>query len=105
MANYVAKGRGKMTKITQEELIKIAQMSHVDLHQDEIETLTAQLQSVLTYAERVQEVSARVAEPSVKNINIFREDVVVQTDVEPILAQAPEREGNYFVVPPILDTK
>jgi Asp-tRNA(Asn)/Glu-tRNA(Gln) amidotransferase C subunit len=45
-----------------------------------------------------------VQEPPVKNVNVFREDVIVQTDPEPILAQAPEREGNYFVVPRILES-
>jgi len=93
-----------MTKVTREEILKIARMSQLDIHKDEIESLISQTEQVLSYAERVKEVAADVQEPSTKNVNVFREDVIVRTDNEPILAQAPEREGNYFVVPMILES-
>lgn len=94
-----------MTKITEEEIRKIARMSYLDIHDDEIEPMIKQLEAVLSYAERVQEVAESVQEPSNKMINVFREDVIVRTDVEPILSQAPEREGSFFVVPAIIDKK
>ena len=92
-----------MTKITKEEIYKIARMSYLDIHDGEVEPLRAQLEAVLSYAERVQEVAKDVKEPSNKSINVFREDVIVRTDVESVLRQAPEREGNFFVVPAIID--
>lgn len=92
-----------MTKVTKEEVYKIARMSYLDVHEDEVESLRAQLEAVLSYAERVQEVVRDVKEPSNKSINVFREDVIVHTDVEVVLHQAPEREGNFFVVPAIID--
>jgi len=92
-----------MTKISHEEILKIACISHLDVHADEVQPLISQIEQVLNYAERVKEVAADVQEPSTKNVNIFREDVVVSTDNEPILVQAPEREGDYFVVPIILE--
>jgi aspartyl-tRNA(Asn)/glutamyl-tRNA(Gln) amidotransferase subunit C len=92
-----------MTKITKEEVLKIAKMSHLELHEDEIPALIQQLDDVLSYAERVKEVSGLSQEAPVRNINVMRQDVAVQSDPERILAQAPEREGNYFVVPAILD--
>jgi len=94
-----------MTKITKEEILKIARMSYLDIHDDEIEPMTQQLEAVLSYAERVQEVARLVNEPSNKQMNVFREDVIVRTDVNPILDQAPDREGNFFVVPAIIDQK
>lgn len=93
-----------MTKISHEEIIQIARMSHIGVHEDEIEALIRQAEQVLSYAERVADVAADIQEPSVKNVNVFREDVVVATNPEPILAEAPEREANYFVVPRILDS-
>ena len=93
-----------MTKVTREEILKIARISQLNVHKDEIEPLISQTEQVLSYAERVKEVAADVQEPSTKNVNIFREDVIVRTDNEPILAQAPERKGNYFVVPMILES-
>ncbi len=92
-----------MTKISREEVLNIARISHIALRDEEIEPLIEQLEQVLSYAERVVQVATNVEEPSTKNINIFREDLVIPQDPEPILAQAPEREGNYFVVPMILD--
>lgn len=95
-----------MTKISKEELLKLAEISRLQLYENEIEPLAKQLQDVLTYAERVSEAaSADVAYPSAKNINTFREDVVVKTDPQPLLAQAPEEEEHYFVVPKTIDSK
>ena len=93
-----------MTKVSREELLKIARMSYVDVHEDEIEKLIDQVEDILSYAERVSEVAVDIEEPPIKNVNVFREDVIVETDSEPILAQAPEREGDYFVVPRILES-
>ncbi|MBT4856485.1 Asp-tRNA(Asn)/Glu-tRNA(Gln) amidotransferase subunit GatC [bacterium] len=89
-------------RITREEVLKIASISKIEIQPDEIEEVLSHLQSVLDYAARVSEVAANIYEPSNKNLNIVREDVVSKTDVEPILSQAPEREGNFFEVPSIL---
>lgn len=92
-----------MTKISKEEVLKIAKMSHLELHDDEIPALMKQLEDVLSYAERVKEVTADAQEASPKNINVFREDVALPGNPAAILAQAPETEGTYFVVPAILE--
>ncbi|MFC1842464.1 Asp-tRNA(Asn)/Glu-tRNA(Gln) amidotransferase subunit GatC [Candidatus Dependentiae bacterium] len=94
-----------MIKISKEEVLKIAAMTRVSLHDNEIEPMIKHLEGVLSYAERVEEIAADIEEPSNKNVNVFREDVVVKTDSEKILAQAPEREENYFVVPVIIENK
>jgi len=92
--------------ITKEEILKIAKISKIEIREDEIEGLMQQLQEVLNYAECVKKVAGELMDqPSNKNVNFFREDVVVKTDSEKILKQSPEREGDYFVVPKILDSK
>jgi len=93
-----------MTKVSREELLNIARLSYLDIHEDEMAQLMSQVENILSYAERVTEIAADIEEPPIKNVNVFREDVVVRTDTEPILAQAPEREDNYFVVPRILES-
>ncbi|NRB21288.1 Asp-tRNA(Asn)/Glu-tRNA(Gln) amidotransferase subunit GatC [Candidatus Dependentiae bacterium] len=94
-----------MTKISREETLHIAKISRISIHEDEIAPLMKQLDAVLSYAERVKEVASMVEEVSNKNMNVFREDVVVKTDPAPIISQAPEHEAHYFVVPAILDNK
>jgi len=89
-------------KITREELLKIATISKLEIKESEFDNLLKQLQSVLTYAERVRQVAEDAQVASSKNINVMREDVVSLCDPAPILAQAPERGDDYFIVPKIL---
>ena len=94
-----------MAKITREEVLKIARMSHITIPEQEIDLLVEELAGVLSYAERVKDLAADAAqEPSTRVINVTREDLVVSTNPEPILAQAPERQERYFVVPAILES-
>ena len=93
-------------KITKEEALKIASISRIAIKDSEIDKLINQLDAVLSYAERVTQVAADLDnQPSNRNVNFLREDVVVKQSPEPILGRAPEREENYFVVPKILDSK
>jgi aspartyl-tRNA(Asn)/glutamyl-tRNA(Gln) amidotransferase subunit C len=94
-----------MALISREEIIKIAHLSRIEIKESEIEGLTRHIQAVLAYAGRVQEVAAQVEEPLDKNINVLREDVIVKTDKDLVLAQAPMREADYFVVPAVLDNE
>lgn len=93
-------------KISREEALKIAHISRLALDEEEVDRVVQQLQEVLAYAQRVQELAGDLHDqPSNKNINIMRDGVAVPSDSQRMLERAPEREENYFVVPRILDTK
>jgi aspartyl/glutamyl-tRNA(Asn/Gln) amidotransferase C subunit len=94
-----------MTKISKEEILKLSAMSNIEIMSDEIEPLARQLEDVLTYALRVQDIAADVQEPLMKNSNIFREDVVMETDARLVLSQAPVQEQDFFVVPVVLENE
>lgn len=97
-----------MTKISREETFAIAKMSCITIHENEIASLISQLDDVLSYAQRVQEVTAMEEDQEglvTCNSNVFRQDSVVPTNPAPILAQAPQEQEGYFVVPAILDHK
>ncbi|HEX4068734.1 MAG TPA: Asp-tRNA(Asn)/Glu-tRNA(Gln) amidotransferase subunit GatC [Candidatus Babeliales bacterium] len=91
--------------ITKEEIEKIARLSHIELSETEMINAMKHLEAVLGYAARVQEIAKDINVPTLKNKNVEREDIVIPTDVQPILAQAPEREGDYFVVPVIIENQ
>jgi aspartyl/glutamyl-tRNA(Asn/Gln) amidotransferase C subunit len=91
-----------MTKISRQEALKIALASNIHVHEHEIDPLIRQLQDVLSYAERVQEVTGGSQEVFAQNVNVFREDMVVPCDAAVILARAPQAQSEYFVVPAIL---
>lgn len=93
-----------MAELTKDIVVKIAEQSRIALKDNEIESMLQHLNAVLSYAERVTEIAAGSTEyEQMKNVNVFREDIPRECDPEPILAQAPEREGNFFVVPRILE--
>lgn len=91
-------------KITKEEVLRLAEISKIHIEESEIESIITQLEAVLSYAQCVQEVVGEMEEqPSNRNINFFREDVVMQENSQDVLARAPEREEDFFVVPSILE--
>ena len=93
-----------MQKITKEDIFRLVQMSNIKITEDEIEPLIDNISEVLDYAERVTKFATQaIEEESNKNINVFREDIIIKTNPEPILVEAPEREADYFVVPKILE--
>jgi len=94
-----------MTKISKEEILKLATISNIAIEPHEIEPLAQQLEDVLTYAARVTQLAADVQEPSTKNVNVLREDCAVSTDSELVRAQAPAREQDFFVVPAVLESE
>lgn len=93
-----------MTKITKEDVLKIAGMSYIKIHDHEVDALVAQLENVLSYAARVQEIAQDVDVPESKNINVFREDTPIKFDADLVMSRAPESEEHYFVVPAILES-
>lgn len=92
-----------MSKITEQEVLKIAAMSTLEIPHDGMDALIKELEDVLTYAARVTEIAVDSQESCTKNINVFREDKVVPFDAACIMKEAPEREADYFVVPKIVD--
>ncbi|MBX9830661.1 Asp-tRNA(Asn)/Glu-tRNA(Gln) amidotransferase subunit GatC [Candidatus Babeliales bacterium] len=93
-----------MATFNREELLKLAQLSSLHLEENEIDTYVERLSAILAYVKQLQEVTKTSEAEQVRNVNVFREDVAIACDrAEEMLAQAPEREDHYFVVPKILD--
>ena len=92
-----------MTRISKEEIRNLAAMTKLYISEDELEGMQKRLGDMLDYAQRVQLIAKDIEIPSEKNINHDREDKVVQGSTADILAQAPQQEDNYFVVPKIIE--
>ena len=95
-----------MTKITSEDVLKVAKLARLELRDDEIEIYTNQLEKILGYVEELEKVETTNVTPTtraVEVVNVVREDSVVKTQIrEELLEQAPNREGNFYRVPKIL---
>jgi aspartyl-tRNA(Asn)/glutamyl-tRNA(Gln) amidotransferase subunit C len=96
-----------MSEITAEQVAHLANLARIDLSPEEITRLTTELGQIV---DSVAKVSA-VATPDVPATshpmpltNVFRADTVVPSlTVEQALSGAPDRDGDKFRVPAILD--
>ena len=95
-----------MSKITADDVRKVAKLARLDLPEETINTYTGQLERILEYVDHLQAVDTEGVAPTtraVEVVNVTRKDTVVATDVrEDLLDQAPQREGDFFRVPKIL---
>lgn len=92
-----------MSQITKDEVLKIAELSRLQLQEQDIDGIVKQLDDVLSYAQSVQDIAQKVDVDSGKTVNHSRPDKVVSSNPDAILDQAPQAEDHYFVVPKILD--
>ena len=95
-----------MSRISADDVRKVAKLARLNLPDDKIATYTGQLESILGYVSQLEQVNTTgVPETTraVEVINVTRQDGVNPTPVrEEILNQAPQREGDFFRVPKIL---
>ncbi|MEZ7195779.1 MULTISPECIES: Asp-tRNA(Asn)/Glu-tRNA(Gln) amidotransferase subunit GatC [Pseudodesulfovibrio] len=93
-------------KISPEEVAKVASLSRLDLPEDKLELFAGQLGDILAYMDKLGELDTDAVEPlysPVKHTTVLRRDEV-RKDYrrEEILANAPEQDGQFFIVPRIV---
>ncbi|MDQ5941141.1 MAG: aspartyl-tRNA(Asn)/glutamyl-tRNA(Gln) amidotransferase subunit [Candidatus Dependentiae bacterium] len=93
-----------MAKLQRNDILKLAELSALSLSNTEADALLTDLQNIISYVGQLNEVELNTHQTAVKNQNVFREDVAHSTDSTPLLAQAPDRFDDYFVVPKVVDS-
>lgn len=96
-----------MSTITTEDVRLLAQLSNIQLSDEEVESLKEDIPNILAYVDMLGELDTEGVEPTyqVNSLeNVFREDVVDQGPVtrEDLLAIAPESLENQVKVPKVL---
>ncbi|MCY7288834.1 MAG: Asp-tRNA(Asn)/Glu-tRNA(Gln) amidotransferase subunit GatC [Cryobacterium sp.] len=96
-----------MSEITAEQVAHLANLARIDLSAEEIARLTTELGQIVDSVAKVAEV-ATPGVPATSHpmplTNVFRADTVVPSlTVEQALSGAPDRDGDKFRVPAILD--
>jgi aspartyl-tRNA(Asn)/glutamyl-tRNA(Gln) amidotransferase subunit C len=103
------KHRWDMAKITKQDVEYVAGLSQLTLDEATKERLVGELNNILSYMDKLNELDTTNIEPMMHAIpmtNVFREDVVGESlDREVALMNAPKTDGVYFLVPRILDTE
>jgi aspartyl-tRNA(Asn)/glutamyl-tRNA(Gln) amidotransferase subunit C len=98
-------------KITREDVLRVADLAYVDLSESELEIYRKQIDEILEYIGKLNELDTANVEPMAQVLTddqtadaTWREDVIVPCDVAPeILKQAPDPEPPYFRVPKVIE--
>ena len=98
-------------KISREDVLRVADLAYLDLSESELETYRKQIDEILEYAGKLNELDTTNVEPMAQVLAddqaadaTLREDIVVPCDVAPeILKQAPDPEPPYFRVPKVIE--
>ena len=90
--------------ISREEVAHVARLARLALTEEELERFREQLSAILEAVAKVSELDLSEVEPTSHPLdvsNVWAEDEPQPClDPEEALANAPDREGNFFRVPP-----
>jgi aspartyl-tRNA(Asn)/glutamyl-tRNA(Gln) amidotransferase subunit C len=93
-----------VANIDRDQVLHVARLARLELREEEVERLGAQLNDILAAVSKVSELDLSDVPPTshpLDVVNVWDEDVPRPClSVEEALANAPEREGWYFKVPP-----
>ncbi|HEV3146942.1 MAG TPA: Asp-tRNA(Asn)/Glu-tRNA(Gln) amidotransferase subunit GatC [Gemmataceae bacterium] len=93
--------------IDTEQVRWVATLARLQLSEADLAKMTEQLSAILEYVDQLKKIPTDGVEPlahPLKVSNIFRDDEPIPSlSVEAALANAPDRKGDFFGVPPILD--
>ena len=96
-----------MTKITKDEVRKVAELARLELNENEINNHAEQLEKILEYIKQLEEIDTNEVPCTTRAIevtNVFRKDKKQNFDCkEELLDFAPSREDEYFKVPKIIN--
>ena len=96
-----------MTKITKEEVEKVAHLARLELNENEVNNHAEQLEKILDYIGQLEKIDTDNIPCTTRAIevtNVFRKDEKKNYDsTEEILELGPSREDQYFKVPKIIN--
>lgn len=96
-----------MTAISRDDVLHLAQLSNLQLGDDEIDALQHNLGDILGYVAQLGELDTTGVEPTYQVTgleNVWRDDAVQvgEADREQLLALAPAAQNNQVKVPKVL---
>ncbi|MBM3154251.1 MAG: Asp-tRNA(Asn)/Glu-tRNA(Gln) amidotransferase subunit GatC [Chloroflexi bacterium] len=94
-------------KLTREEVKHIALLARLGMSEAEVEKFMVQLSNILENFEVLKQVDTSGLPPTAQTValqNVFRADGPQPSyPVEDVMANAPQREGDFFKIRPVLE--
>lgn len=92
--------------ITKNDVKKIAELSKLEFAENELEEFTHEMNSILDYVEKLNELNTENIKPlshPIESSNVFREDELkISSSTEDALKNAPNKTSEYFKVPKVI---
>ena len=96
-----------MTKITAEEVKKVAHLARLELNLDEINNHAKKKKKILEYIKQLEKINTDeipCTTRAIEVINVLRKDKKLDSDcTEEILELGPSREDKFYKVPKIIN--
>jgi len=93
--------------LTADQVRWVAHLARLELGDDELQAMTRHLSAIVDYVNQLQDVNTEGVEPLAHALdlqNVFRDDEPAPSlTVDAALANAPDRRGDFFGVPAVLD--
>ncbi len=94
-------------QVDQATVRRIARLARIEVTDGEARALEGELSGILAWIEQLDEVDTRAVEPMTRVVAMTlrqRSDEVTDGGIpEQVLANAPESEGGFFVVPKVVE--
>ena len=95
------------SRISVEQVRHVARLARLELSPSEEERLQGELSAILTYVGKLNELDTSAVEPTAQvgeaGMPMRPDEVTNRPAPSEMLANAPEREGNFFKVPKIIE--
>ena len=93
-------------QVSREQLLHIANLAHLKLKDEEVDTYLLHLQDILNFANVVNNAPVEGLDVTIganEEKNVFRKDEInVFEDTESLLQNAPSQEQNMFKLPKVI---
>lgn len=93
--------------IDKQTVHKVADLARIAIKDNEVDTLTVEMNKILTFMEKLNELDTTGVKPLVymnEEVNVWREDIAKQEiSVADGLKNAAEHNENFFFVPKIIE--
>ena len=93
--------------LSQETVQYVADLSRIELQPLELRKLSKQLEAILAFIDQLKKADIAGVEPTshiAGLTNVLRDDSpVASLPIEKTLSNAPHKEGNFFVVPKVIE--
>lgn len=98
-------------KLTREQVLRVAELAHLELSEEEVELYSRQLSEILTYIEKLNQLDTQQVEPMAQVLaGAASEEASLRDDVEQpvgiaaeVLPIAPDPKPPFFRVPKVIE--